>query len=150
VYHDVLLPTDGSEGMATVAEHAAQVAEPGATVHVLSVMDTRNRFESPSSGLAGDAWAESERERAEEAVETTAAAVADEYEIDRVVESGVPHTQILDHADQHGVDVIVMGTHGRTGLSHYLIGSVAERVVRQSPVPVLTVRIGTDPVAGPD
>ncbi|MFB6175654.1 MAG: universal stress protein, partial [Halobaculum sp.] len=39
---------------------------------------------------------------------------------------------------------IVMGTHGRTGIDHYLIGSIAERVVRESPVPVLTVRIESD------
>ncbi len=144
MYHDVLVPTDGSDGMRAVAEHAAQVAAPDATAHVLSVVDTRNRFESPSSGIAPDAWAESERERAEQAVDSTAAAFGEEFTIDRVVTEGVPHTEILDHVAENDIDVVVMGTHGRTGLSHYLIGSVAERVVRRSPVPVLTVRIEGD------
>ena len=144
MYHDVLVPTDGSDGTSAVADHAAQVAAPDATVHVLSVVDTRNRFESPSSGLAPDAWAESERERARQAVETAGAAFDEAFTVEHVVTEGVPHTEILDHVAENDVDVVVMGTHGRTGLSHYLIGSVAERVVRQSPVPVLTVRIEGD------
>ena len=53
---------------------------------------------------------------------------------------GTPHEAIATVAAQDGADLIVMGTHGRTGLSHLLLGSVAERVLRTSPVPVLTVR----------
>ncbi len=52
---------------------------------------------------------------------------------------GVPHRTIVEVADD-GYDLVVMGTHGRTGLSRTLMGSVAERVVRRSPVPVLAVR----------
>ncbi len=53
---------------------------------------------------------------------------------------GIPVDEILAVAADMHADLIVMGTHGRRGLSHFLIGSVAERVVRMSPVPVLTVR----------
>ncbi len=53
--------------------------------------------------------------------------------------SGDPSEQILMAANERRVDLIVMGTHGRRGLSHVLLGSVAEKVVRASPVPVLTV-----------
>lgn len=53
--------------------------------------------------------------------------------------SGVPYAEIIRAAEDGGVDLIVMGTHGRTGLAHLLMGSVAERVVRGSPIPVLTV-----------
>jgi hypothetical protein len=52
---------------------------------------------------------------------------------------GAPATRIVEEAQQGAYDLIVMGTHGRTGLSHMLIGSVAERVVRTSGCPVLTV-----------
>lgn len=52
---------------------------------------------------------------------------------------GVPHSEILSVAREIGADLIVLGTHGRTGLGHLLLGSVAERVVRNSPVPVITV-----------
>jgi nucleotide-binding universal stress UspA family protein len=55
-------------------------------------------------------------------------------------------TTIIDQAQSLGVDIIVVGTHGRTGLRHLLMGSVAEAIVRQSPVPVLVVgpRVGAD------
>lgn len=53
---------------------------------------------------------------------------------------GVPHAEIVRRAQDEGADMIVLGTHGRTGLEHLLLGSVAERVVRTSPIPVLTVR----------
>nr|WP_256421809.1 universal stress protein [Halobellus rarus] len=53
---------------------------------------------------------------------------------------GNPHEEILDYVSEYGIDMVIMGTHGRTGLDRVVIGSVAERVVRQSPVPVLTVR----------
>lgn len=59
--------------------------------------------------------------------------------VDGLVALGDPHTQILDVAKKRGCDLIVMGTHGRKGISRLLLGSVAERVVRFSPIPVLTV-----------
>lgn len=55
--------------------------------------------------------------------------------------SGVPYQEIIQVATQKNVDLIVMGTHGRTGLDHVLFGSTAEKVVRKSPLPVLTVRL---------
>jgi nucleotide-binding universal stress UspA family protein len=54
--------------------------------------------------------------------------------------TGTAFMEIIAYAREHEVDMIVMGTHGRTGLSHLLIGSVAEKVVRKSPCPVLTIR----------
>jgi nucleotide-binding universal stress UspA family protein len=61
--------------------------------------------------------------------------------------AGVPAEDILARARDQGFDLIVMGTHGRTGLKHVLLGSVAERVVRLAPCPVLTVR-GPQPETG--
>jgi nucleotide-binding universal stress UspA family protein len=52
---------------------------------------------------------------------------------------GVVHHEILGEAERYGADLVVMGTHGRTGLSHVLMGSVTEKVLRHSPCPVLTV-----------
>jgi nucleotide-binding universal stress UspA family protein len=142
MYTKVLLPTGGSDGFEAVAAHAGSIAsEYGATVHVVSVADTRNRFESPSSGLAPDAWRGSEHDRAEEAVEDAAAAIPGGVPVETVIEEGVPHSAILDHAEAAGVDLIVMGTHGRQGVDHYLMGSVAERVVRKARAPVLTVKL---------
>jgi len=56
------------------------------------------------------------------------------------IRQGVPYEQILAAAKESGADLIVMGTRGRTGIAHVMLGSVAEKVFRLSPVPVLTVR----------
>jgi nucleotide-binding universal stress UspA family protein len=53
---------------------------------------------------------------------------------------GVPHKEIVRFAQDQEADLVVMGTHGRAGIEHILLGSVAERVVRTSPIPVVTVR----------
>ena len=58
----------------------------------------------------------------------------------RTMRAGVPHAAIVAQARASGADLIVVGTHGRSGLSHLLMGSVAEKVLRQAPCPVLVVR----------
>jgi len=57
-----------------------------------------------------------------------------------LVEAGIPYATILDIAEREGVDLIVMGTHGRSGLSRFFLGSVTEKVVRHAHCPVLTIR----------
>jgi nucleotide-binding universal stress UspA family protein len=139
MYDAILLPTTGGPEMNEVINHVGSLADRyDATVHVLSVMDARNRFESPASGIAGNAWDDGERSRAHEAVADADAALPD-VTTERIVRSGVPHEEILEYVRESSVQLVVMGTHGRTGLDHYLIGSVAERVVRRCAVPVLTV-----------
>ena len=66
--------------------------------------------------------------------------------VEATVTTGWPVQAIIDHAAQGGFDLIVMGTHGRTGLSHAVMGGVAERVLRRAPCPVLIVR-GTEAAA---
>lgn len=61
---------------------------------------------------------------------------------DATVITGRPAHAIVEHAKEGGFDLIVMGTHGRTGLSHVVMGSVAERIVRRAPCPVLTMHAG--------
>jgi universal stress protein A len=58
----------------------------------------------------------------------------------RSVETGTPFLEVIRYAREKEIDLIVIGTHGRTGLVHMLMGSVAEKIVRKSPCPVLTVR----------
>ncbi|KOX91656.1 universal stress protein UspA [Haloarcula rubripromontorii] len=145
MYDTVLLPTDGSDGIGAAARHAGTIADRfDATVHVLSVVDTRNRFESPSSGLSADAWLDAERERAAEAIEATVTELPDGVSVETTQREGVPKSEIVDAVTEIPADLVVMGTHGRTGLDHYLIGSVAETVVRESPVPVLTVQLSEE------
>jgi nucleotide-binding universal stress UspA family protein len=71
--------------------------------------------------------------------------VADQFgdvQTKTVVRAGPPYKAILDYVESYDIDLILMGTHGRTGLDRYLLGSVTEKVVRMSDVPVMTVRHG--------
>jgi nucleotide-binding universal stress UspA family protein len=69
---------------------------------------------------------------------------ADGLEVDTIVQAGPPGDVIAHAATPARVDLVVMGTHGRTGLAHLLLGSVAEQVVREAQVPVLTIRTPSD------
>lgn len=65
-----------------------------------------------------------------------------DLKLERVVAIGTPHEQIREQAEKFGVDLIVMSTHGRTGLGHMLLGSVTEQVVRRAHCPVLSIKHG--------
>jgi len=138
MYENVLIPTDGSDGAAPAVERGLELAETyGATVHALYVAQPIYTMEYGGERIV-DAL-EEEGERATAAV----AEKADErgLTVETEVRRGTPHSQILDYVDDHDVDLVVMGTHGRSGIDRYLLGSVAEKVVRLSDVPVLTVRM---------
>ncbi|MDZ7731329.1 MAG: universal stress protein [Natrialbaceae archaeon] len=64
-----------------------------------------------------------------------------DLEVERVIRGGPPAHAIISYAVESEIDLIVMGTHGRTGYERYLLGSVAERVVRSAPMPVMTVAL---------
>ena len=90
----------------------------------------------PSSTFLDDLEADVTRDMEAYRTRVTAAGLAGEC----LVVQGIPFQEILDIAKARQVDLIVMGTHGRTGLSHVLLGSVAEKVVRLAPCPVLVAR----------
>jgi nucleotide-binding universal stress UspA family protein len=64
----------------------------------------------------------------------------DNYET--LIVPGIPYDEVIKKATENSADLIVLGTHGRSGLDHGLFGSTAEKIVRKSPVPVMTIRIG--------
>ena len=138
MYERILHPTDGSEGSAAAADHAIDLAKQyDATLHSVYAV---NANVGPEAGVVGvfEALEEAGHE-AIDAFEARAAAAGIES-VEGAVVDGRPLQAILDYVDDHDVDLVVMGTHGRTGLDRYLLGSVAEKVVRRCPVPVLTVR----------
>jgi nucleotide-binding universal stress UspA family protein len=118
---------------------------PDAEITVLHVIDFRTSDLGP--GGWGDApdefdvWLEEAREHADGLL-GDAEAIAAEYDVDVGTETvvGEDASSILSYVEDHDVDLVVVGTHGRRGLDRYVLGSVAERLVRTSPVPVLTVR----------
>lgn len=142
MYEHILLPTDGSAEMDAVVEHALSLAEHhGADVHALYVLDTASMGTLPmdTSADAVASMLEDEGETALDAIESRAGDVP----VTRQITDGSPSRQIVQYATAHDIDVIVMGTHGRGGIDRLLLGSVAEHVVRTSPIPVLTVRVGS-------
>jgi nucleotide-binding universal stress UspA family protein len=145
MYDDVLVPTDGSDGTERAVDNAATlVSGGGGRLHVVSVVDTRDRFGGDSAGPTGTAGLASARERAEEAVGRAAGRVDDGLPVVTTVEAGPPVPSLLAYAEREGVDVVVLGSHGRTGLDRFLHGSTAERLVRHATVPVLVVPLATD------
>lgn len=138
MYDDILLPVaPGSEANDAVP-HAASLADRyDATVHVVSAVDTVARtLRGPQAG----AFAERVEESAERRVETITADLEDEgIDVVGEVVHGEPLDVIRNAIADSGADIVVMPSHTRTGLQRVLLGSVTEKIVRVSPVPVVTV-----------
>jgi nucleotide-binding universal stress UspA family protein len=142
MYEDILLPFDGSDGAAEALHHAAEISHwADATIHVLFVADTRRDSVTVVETEVVDALVQEGEDIVEEA-EKTLTTLGVDYDSDVV--QGHPAPTIVEYAEQYEYDVIVMPTHGREGVSRYLIGSVTEKVVRLSSVPVLTARMQPD------
>lgn len=140
MYERVLLPTDGSDAARRGVEHGLEVAAAnGANVCALYVVDETVHGRTP--GLSSY---ELPIEQVEENGRAIVESVAETAErIGLAVEPyclrGVPHETIVSFADEHGVDLIVMGKRGGGGATYPHLGSVTDRVLRLSDVPVLPV-----------
>jgi universal stress protein A len=66
--------------------------------------------------------------------------IRDDLDVEAIVIQGIPFAEIISTAKEKEIDMIVIGSHGRTGISHMMLGSVSEKVIRKAPCPVLTVR----------
>jgi nucleotide-binding universal stress UspA family protein len=141
----ILVPTDFSSTSDAAFDYARMLAERfGASLHLLHVV------EDPlvNEAMVAEAYISEIPDTRFAMLEDARARLAHRLtEHDRVVlratsQTVLGHgaTTIVEHARARHASLIVMGTHGRTGLAHILIGSVAERVVRTAPCPVLTVR----------
>lgn len=137
MYREILFPTDGSAAAEAAFEHAVGLAHaPDARIHLLYVVDTT----SAGSGAAGESNVGTLRRIGESILEEFADRTADAgVEAVTHLSEGDPHREIVEYADD-GIDVIVMGTRGRSGIDRYLLGSVTENVVRTARPPVFTVR----------
>lgn len=140
----ILVPTDFSEFGKHSIRYGCEFAKRfSAELHLLNVVeDIYPIVPEPGtpSPITGEYLAElkASSERALERLPEED--LADGLSVHREVVSGTPFLEIIRYAREHDIDLIVIGTHGRSGLIHALMGSVAEKVVRKSPCPVLTVR----------
>ena len=139
--HDrILVPTDGSPSMEEVIAYAHELATVhGAEIRGLYVVDTGGYATLPveSSWNGVTEILKEEGRLALEAIRE----LSDSVPVETTVERGEPSTEIVEYARDHNCDTIVMGTHGRGGIDRLLLGSVAERVVRSAPVPVVTLSV---------
>jgi nucleotide-binding universal stress UspA family protein len=143
--HRILFPTDFSEPARLAQKYVMTLTEQfGAELHLLHVIPPL-----PVTVDVNMAWLPQNADQRDE-IELAQKQLATEVESNWAekhhtvssAEVGFAVDEILRYASEHKIDLIVCGTHGRTGLSHVLLGSVAERLVRVAPCPVLTVHPG--------
>jgi nucleotide-binding universal stress UspA family protein len=155
--NQILVPTDFSPTSDLALDYAREIAQRfGASLHLLHVLEDPFVHGPFASDLFIDERADVRRAILDDARARLARRVRRrEGEVAAAsaeIVSGHSAETIVTHAHELGADLIVMGTHGRTGLAHLLIGSVAERVFRTSPCPVMTVRmpVAAEPVRLPE
>ena len=142
----ILVPVDFSSCSAAALRYAVDLARDlGAQLEVLHVLELPH-YVIPDAMIEvpGDrrqSLTDFARGSAKKELDT----MLGEFDLDpptvtRAMVNGYPRDAILERVESGEYDLLVMGTHGRTGLSHLFLGSVAEQVVRRSPCPVLTIR----------
>ena len=146
----ILVPTDFSEPSDAALECARVVAAKfGASLHLLHVVEApfvtglgSEMFIAESPAVQAELFEEAKARLAHRAASAGNSGV----KVSTEIIGGTSARSIVDYANHRGMNLIVMGTHGRSGMAHLLMGSVAEKVVRNAPCPVLTVRsLGVQP-----
>jgi nucleotide-binding universal stress UspA family protein len=140
VIRKILVPVDFSDASRNAAQYALELAvqlsagQTPASVDFLHAWQLAG-FATPSSELAKD----TERQLRDE-LDKFVADLAPKVHVRNHLRLGIPYQEVVQAASDYESDLIIMGTTGKSGLEHFLVGSVAERVVRGAPVPVVTVR----------
>jgi nucleotide-binding universal stress UspA family protein len=142
-FRHILAPTDFSEYSKTAVASALELAKKfGAKLTILHVVEPPpypiEGYVPPN--LSTTFLEDLERQASQDLAQIVPEAEAANVEVARLVTVGTPYRSIIDTAEAQQVDLIVMATAGRTGFSHLLLGSIAERVVRTASCPVLTIR----------
>lgn len=143
MYRRILIPTDGSGCSQLAVEHGLRLAkEQQAEVRIVHVLDLQPLYASEMLDVEpiADAWRRAAETVVAGAAEAAAqAGVREEHAVLEALRHRVADV-IVDESKRWQADLIVIGTHGRRGLHHVLLGSVAEGVVRTTTVPVLLIR----------
>jgi|SRR6185312_4202224 len=144
-YSNILIAIDGSECSMNAVKKGIELAKDlSANVILLSLVDMTIMINNAAAGAIIDS--EMEVIYKEDAANTINEALK-RYPYNKttgIVEEGIPQEAINKIAMEHKVDLIVMGTHGRTGFNHLFMGSIAEQVIRYSRIPVMVVTIPTN------
>ncbi len=140
----ILFPTDFSETSQEAAKYAVSYAQEfGSKVYVLHIVNEKIISEGlnlPRLISVEDLEAEMTKEAKKRLQLFLGEEEAEGIDFETVIKRGVPFLEIIRFAKENDIDLIVIGTHGRSGFEHIIFGSTAEKVVRKAPCPVLSVR----------
>ncbi|AGB39319.1 universal stress protein [Natronococcus occultus] len=134
----LLVPINDSDPARAALEDATELFDPGEIVllHVLEM----DELTHGAAGAAAGSLRDEREEEAEELFEDARQRIGDEVSVETILKTGQPSTVIVEAADSGDIDHIVMGSHGRSGISGLLVGSVAKNVIESSPVSVTISR----------
>jgi nucleotide-binding universal stress UspA family protein len=139
IYQNIVIATDGSEkNLSAVIEGVMISRVSGAKLHIVYVIDTKPL----TTGVIEESYAgmyDSLRDEGEQALEQ-AKELAGGLNVETFLLTGKPATEITKFVKEHGADLLVIGTQGKSGLGKLILGSVAESIVRTAPCSVLVVR----------
>ena len=144
MYKKMLVPLDTSDYAECALEHAKEIASARAIPEVVLLSVVESALRQASLTYVGEDGAAAAETKARENSEAYLGAVKDRLGLDAsqvstVVVVGEPADAILDYVEANGVDLVVMSTHGRSGVSKWFLGSVVERVLRRSVAPLFLV-----------
>jgi nucleotide-binding universal stress UspA family protein len=144
MYKKMLVPLDKSDYAECVLEHVKEIASARAIPEVVLLTVVEPALRQASLLYVGEESATQAEAQASESAQTYLAAVKDRLglnacNVSTVVVVGEPAETILDYIEANGIDLVVMSTHGRSGVSKWFLGSVAERVLRRSVAPLFLV-----------
>ena len=137
----LLVPVDFSDASKRALSTALNLAgELGAEIKVIHIHQVQTQYMIEGGLYAPELDEDELIEKRKMELDKFVEAHKPGVSVAKEVRAGIPETEILDIAKEFQADLIVMGTHGRTGLSHLLMGSVTENVLRHTDVPILSVR----------
>lgn len=145
-YDDILVPTDGSPAATRATDHALSLAEFfDADIHALGVVDLQQAAGPFDAGGIDRDFVDRLQSAVEDDVGNIGSRWANPERFHDAIDEGTPSNVILAYVKEFDIDLIAMGTHGRTGLRRFVLGSVTEHVLRETPVPVLATRATEEP-----
>ena len=137
----ILCPIDHSDCSKEALKYAVSLAMKDEAklllLHIIDIRSFNEGLEAMSAQIPDEETLEQLRVKLLDCIPEE---IRDDMEVEALVVQGIPFAEIISTAKENEIDMIVIGSHGRTGISHMMLGSVSEKVVRKAPCPVLTVR----------
>lgn len=138
---NILCPVDHSDCSKEALKYAVSFAiRDKSKLYLLHVIDIRAFGESITTMTPQMPDDETLKQLKTKLLDCIPEEMRDDMDVEALVIQGIPFVEIISTAKKNDIDMIVLGSHGRTGIAHMMMGSVSEKVVRKAPCPVLTVR----------